>query len=169
MEKFNIPHKNKIYRFVLRMVGNEFDAQDVMQELAIKIWKYREKFSKLDNKEAWSMTVARNLSIDKIRNKNKRRHIDISEAYDLSDSNRNPYEKLASEDTMDILRKWMDKLPENQRETLHLREIEGMTYKEIAEICDMSLEQVKSNIFRGRKALKDLLEKSVLMKKSFAK
>lgn len=168
MEKFIVPYKDKIYRFVLRMVNNEFDAEDIMQELAIKIWKYREKFSKLDNKEAWSMTVARNLAIDKIRNRNKRRHMAIEEAYDLSDSNKDPYEKLASDDTMSILQKWMNQLPENQRTTLHLREIDGMTYKEISEICDMSLEQVKSNIFRARKTLKELLEKSVLRQKSMA-
>ena len=166
MEKFIIPYKDKIFRFVLRMVNNEFDAEDIMQELAIKIWKYREKFSELDNKEAWSMTVARNLAIDKIRNRNKRRHMDIDQAFDLSDDSKDPYEKLVAEDTMSVLNKWMSKLPENQREVLHLREIEGMTYKEIAEICDMSLEQVKSNIFRGRKALKELLEKSVLRQRS---
>ena len=148
------------------MVNNEFDADDVMQELAIRIWKNRNKFDKLENPEAWSMTVARNLSIDKIRNRNKRRHLDIESAYDLSDNNLDPYQKLASDDTNRILRKWMAKLPENQKETLHLREIEGMTYKEIATICDMSLEQVKSNIFRGRKALKELLEKSILKQKT---
>lgn len=166
MEKFILPYRDKIFRFVLRMLGNEFDAEDVLQELAIKIWKRREKFSELDNKEAWCMTVARNLSIDKIRNRQKRRHIDISEAYDLSDNNKDPFEQLVSDDTMKVLNKWMAKLPENQRTTLHLREIEGMTYKEIAGICSMSLEQVKSNIFRGRKALKELLEKSVLRQKS---
>jgi RNA polymerase sigma-70 factor (ECF subfamily) len=168
MEKFIIPHRDKIYRFVLRMVGNEFDAEDVMQDLAIKIWKYRDKFEELDNREAWSMTVARNLAIDKIRNRNKRRHINIEEAYDLSDENRDPYESLVSRDTMQVLKKWMDQLPENQRAPLHLREIEGMTYREIADICDMSLEQVKSNIFRGRRALKELLENSILRKKSLA-
>jgi RNA polymerase sigma factor (sigma-70 family) len=168
MEKFIVPYRDKIYRFVLRMVKNEFDAEDIMQELAIKIWKYREKFSKLDNKEAWSMTVARNLAIDKIRNQNKRRHMDIEDAYDLSDSNKNPHEQLASNDTMNILRDYMNKLPENQRSTLHLREIEGMTYNEIADICDMSLEQVKSNIFRARRALKEMLEKSVLRQRSLA-
>lgn len=168
MEKFIVPNKDKIYRFVLRMVKNEFDAEDIMQELAIKIWKYREKFSELENKEAWSMTVARNLAIDKIRNRNKRRHLDIEDAYDLSDSNKNPHEQLAADDTMSILRDYMNKLPENQRTTLHLREIEGMTYKEIADICEMSLEQVKSNIFRARRALKELLERSVLRQRSFA-
>jgi len=168
MDKFILPYRDKIYRFVLRMVRNEFDADDIMQELAIKIWKNREKFAELDNKEAWSMTVARNLAIDKIRNTKKRRHMDITEAYDLSDDNRDPYENLVANDTSQILKKWMDKLPEHQRTTLHLREIEGMTYKEIAKICEMSLEQVKSNIFRGRKALKELLEKSVLRQKSMA-
>jgi RNA polymerase sigma-70 factor (ECF subfamily) len=111
MEKFIIPYKDKIYRFVLRMVNSEFDAEDIMQELAIKIWKNKDKFGQLDNKEAWCMTVARNLSIDKIRNRNKRRHMDIDQAFDLSDDNKNPYEKLVTEDSISILRKCMNKLP----------------------------------------------------------
>ena len=166
MEKFIIPYKDKIFRFVLRMVGNTYDAEDVLQELAIRIWQRKDKFSELENKEAWCMTVARNLSIDKIRNRKKRQYTDITEAYDLSDQNRDPYEKLASDDTMALLQKWMAKLPENQRAALHLREIEGMTYKEIADIMEVSLEQVKSNIFRGRQALKDMLTKSVLKRKA---
>ena len=161
-----MPYKDKIFRFVLRMVGNEFDAEDIMQELSIKIWKRREQFRELENKEAWCMTVARNMAIDKIRAGKKREYIDVSTAYDLSDDDKNPYEKLASNDTMAMLQKWMAKLPENQRSCLHLREIESMTYKEIAETCDMSLEQVKSNIFRARHILKEMLTKSVMKQRS---
>ena len=162
MEQFLLPYRDKVYRFVLRMVGNEMDAEDIMQELAIRIWKRREAFKVLENPEAWCMTVVRNLAVDKLRNRKKRQYIEVTEAYDVSDNNRDPYEQVVAEDMMETLRKWMNQLPENQRMTLHLREVEGLTYQEIAEICDMSLEQVKSNIFRGRQALRMLLEKSVL-------
>lgn len=166
MEQFIVPYKDKIYRFVLRMLEDHQDAEDIMQELAIKIWKRKERFKEIENKEAWCMTVARNLSIDKLRNRKKRQYTDINEAFDISDNNKTPYDALASSDTMKMLNELLSKLPDKQKETIHLREVEGLTYKEISDICEMSLEQVKSNIFRGRQALKEMLERKVTVKRS---
>lgn len=164
-----LPFKDKIYRYALRLVGDEMDAEDILQELYIRIWKRKEVYEGLENKEAWCMTVTRNLAIDSIRNSKKRQYTELSGAVGISDKEKNPFEQLAQDDTQALLGEWLKKLPENQREAIHLREIEGMTYKEIAEITKMSLEQVKSNIFRGRIALKALLEKSIEQQKKILK
>ncbi len=164
-----LPFKDKIYRYALRLVGDEMDAEDILQELYIRIWKRKDVYESLENKEAWCMTVTRNLAIDSIRNSKKRQYTELSGATGISDKERNPFEQLAHDDTQAMLGEWLSKLPENQREALHLREIEGMTYKEIAEITKMSLEQVKSNIFRGRLALKALLEKNIEESKKMLK
>ena len=162
MEQLIQPYRDKVYRFVLRMVDDEMDAEDIMQELAIRIWKRIDAFRKLENPEAWCMTVVRNLAIDKLRNRKKRQYSDVSAAFDISDTGRDPYEQMVAGDVMDLLRKYLDKLPEMQKLTLHLREVEGMSYQEIAETLGQSLEQVKSHIFRGRQTLKKALEQSVL-------
>ena len=61
------PYKDKLYRFALSILHNVYDAEDVMQELLVRIWKKRDEFVELENKQAWCMTVTRNLAIDKIR------------------------------------------------------------------------------------------------------
>ena len=67
-----IPYKDKLYRFALRIVKDSFIAEDVVQEVMIKVWKKREYFETLDNKEAWCMTLTKNLAIDKTRSKHRR-------------------------------------------------------------------------------------------------
>ena len=69
MNALELPFKDKLYRFALNIVGNTFDAEDIMQELMIKIWNRMDQYTLIENKEAWCMTVTRNMCIDKVRNK----------------------------------------------------------------------------------------------------
>jgi RNA polymerase sigma-70 factor (ECF subfamily) len=134
-------------------VGNTFEAEDVVQEVLIKIWKKKDDFLKLDNKEAWCMTVTRNLAIDKTRSR-KAIHEDVTEHYNISDNTSNPEQIAEFNDTMSKIRKIMETLPPDQKEIIHLRDIEGCTYKEIAEITGIAVERVKVNLHRARKILR---------------
>ncbi|HPK09370.1 MAG TPA: RNA polymerase sigma factor [Saprospiraceae bacterium] len=150
------PYKDKLYRFALSILHNVYDAEDVMQELLVRIWKKRDEFVELENKQAWCMTVTRNLAIDKIRkNKKTQNNLDISECYNVSDSNATPAELVVRNDEMKKLVKMIDELSENQKTVIHLRDIEGYSYKEISELAGLTLDQVKINLHRGRQALKD--------------
>jgi RNA polymerase sigma-70 factor (ECF subfamily) len=153
IEKMVLPFKDKLYRFALSIVGNTFEAEDVVQEVLIKVWKKKEDFIQIENKEAWCMTVTRNLAIDKRRSR-RVIHDDITNHYELSDRNSNPAQITEFNDTMSRIKKIMDRLPEDQKEIIHLRDIEGCTYKEIAEITGITVERVKVNLHRARKALR---------------
>jgi RNA polymerase sigma-70 factor (ECF subfamily) len=157
MENFLLAYKDKFYRFALRLTGNSDDADDIMQELAIKIWKKGKDFEKIENKEAWCMTVTRNLSIDKIRSNKSREHSNIEDAYKVSTDMRSPDHQMESDDIMNKLKKLIASLPENYKTVIQLREIEEMTYKEIAEIMNIDLHKVKIYIFRARKMLQQLI------------
>ncbi len=162
MENFLLAYKDKFYRFALRLTGDRDDADDIMQELAIKIWKKGEDFEKIENKEAWCMTVTRNLSIDRIRKNKMREHESIEDAYKVSSDSRNPEKILESDDLMTKLKHLISSMPENYKTVIQLREIEEMTYKEIAEIMDIDLHKVKVYIFRARKMLQQLILNSGL-------
>lgn len=149
--------KDKLYRFSLKIVGNKFDAEDVLQELLIKIWKKKEDFAQIDNKEAWCMTVTRNLSIDKIR-KRKNSTTDISEYHTISDSAPTPDRIAEDRESLSIVMKLLNELPDRQKEIIHLRDIEGYTYKEISEITGLSEDQVKVNLFRARQKFKEKIK-----------
>ncbi|HRO74432.1 MAG TPA: sigma factor, partial [Saprospiraceae bacterium] len=65
----DLPFKDKVYRLALGIVGNTYDAEDIIQELLIKIWNRIDQYTDIENKEAWCMTVTRNLAIDKVRSR----------------------------------------------------------------------------------------------------
>ncbi len=157
MKDFLLAYKDKFYRFALRLTGNEYDAEDIMQELAIKIWKKGEDFDKLENKEAWCMSVTRNMAIDKIRHNKVRRHENIETVFNVSSDSKNPEKQLESSDTMGKLREIINSLPENYKTVIQLREIEEMSYKEIAKIMNIELDKVKIYIFRARKMLQKMI------------
>jgi RNA polymerase sigma factor (sigma-70 family) len=146
--------KDKLYRFAYRIVENEVDAEDVVQETFVKVWQKSEQLEGIDNKEAWCMTVARNLAIDKIRARKKANSSDIDGFHHLSDDSPTPDIITEDKESLSIVMKTLNKLPEHQRQIIHLRDIDGYTYKEIGEITGYSEEQVKVNLFRARQKLK---------------
>jgi RNA polymerase sigma factor (sigma-70 family) len=160
-EKLAYSVKDKLYRFALRITGDSVEAQDVVQEVFIKVWNRRDEMAEVNNQEAYCMTLTRNLSLDKIKSKH-RKTAEIGDALQISDYNSTPYEVTEKNDALERIRKWMNELPEKQRLTMHLRDIEGLAYDEIAENLDISLPQVKVNLHRARQFIKEkmLLEYS---------
>ena len=155
-KKLVLPIKNKLFRFSLRIVGNVAEAEDVVQEVFIKVWKKRNELESFKNLEAWCMTLTKNLSIDKLRSKHRR--VDaIQDNFDMPSQSISPYQATVSNDTISRISKMISLLPEKQRMVMQLRDIEGMSYKEISEILDITLDQVKINLFRARKAVRSQL------------
>ena len=152
------PIKNKLYRFALRYVKNPAEAEDVVQEVFIKLWKHRDKMAEIKSVEAWCMRVTRNLSIDKLRSKHNRTD-DIPEGTDWKDTGVSPHRQAELNETVKKVKEWIEELPEAQRNVIQLRDIEEFSYKEIAAALDVSMELVKVNLHRARKAIrKKLLE-----------
>ena len=152
-----LPYKDKLFRFAKSMVGNNFDAEDIIQELLVKVWKKKDQFVDIDNKEAWCMTVTRNLSIDKIRSRKNKKTSNIEDFYHISDNNASPAVALEQKDALSNVMAMLNELPDNQRSVMHLRDIEGYTYKEISDMTGLSVDQVKVNLHRARKTLRSRL------------
>ncbi len=148
-----LPLKDKLFRLALRILGNHADAQDAVQDVLIKTWQDRHQLKLVANVEAWIFRMTRNRSIDLIRAR-KKNNCEIEQAYGLASHQRSPLEKTESQDIQDRIRKVIAQLPEQQKMVIHLREIEGLTYQEIADVLDITMAQVKIIIFRGRKQLK---------------
>ena len=158
-QTYILPHKNKLYRFAMSIVGNAVEAEDVVQEVFIKIWQNREKLNSLKSVEAWSMKLTKNLSIDKLRSKHRRTD-GLESTLSISSSDQTPDKAAEMNDTMSRIKNLMLSLPEKQRQVLQLRDIEGMSYEEISKILDLPLNQVKVNLFRARKLIRAKLIKS---------
>ena len=146
--------KDKLYRFSLRITGNAPEAQDVVQEVFIKVWEKRDDMADIKNPEAWCMTLTKNLSLDKLRLKHNRSK-DLEVAHALSDSKPTPYTETETNDMVAIIRNLMNQLPEKQKMVMHLRDIEGLSYEEIGDSLEMPMPQVKVYLHRARNAIRE--------------
>ncbi len=149
-----LPLKDKLFRLAMRITLNREEAEDVVQDTLIKVWNSRDKWQLLDSIEAYSLTIARNLSLDHIKKMGNQNSSLEEEKEERPDITSNPSERMIQKDKLDIVRKIIDELPEKQRSCLQLRDIEGKPYKDIASILGITEEQVKVNIFRARQNIK---------------
>ena len=154
-----LPMKHKLYRFALSIVCDRAEAADVVQEVCIKLWDRWQEIDRIDNLEAWSMRLVKNQAIDALRSKHRRTG-DLEQAFHLEVDGPTPYQAAAANDEIARIRRLMARLPEQQRFVMHLRDIEGLSYREIAEALDLSMPQVKVNLFRARKQMRSFLTKS---------
>lgn len=161
-----LPLKNVLYRLALRITLSHEDAEDAVQDTMLKLWSKREQWSQIDNIEAFAMTVCRNIALDKLKNAhqanvsleeksgNQGREESTATTWMPLSSQKNPFERTAERDGLDMARRLINSLPEKQRSCMQLRDIEGKSYKEIAAILEISEEQVKVNIYRARQTVK---------------
>ncbi len=150
-----LPLKNKLFRLALRITLNREEAEDVVQDTLIKVWNARDRWLELDSIEAYSLTIARNLSLDRIKKmENQNDSLEEQNTERLDENTSTPSERMIQKDKLDIVRNIIDELPEKQRSCLQLRDIEGKSYKEIADILYITEDQVKVNIFRARQTVK---------------
>lgn len=149
-----LPLKDKLFRFALRLLQDVQEAEDVVQDVMVRIWAKKEEWPQWDNMEGYCMTATRNNCLDRIR---KKQLLSIQEekALQVRSNDKDPHEKMMGKEMLYIIRKCIAALPENQRLVIQLREIEGFSYNEIAEVLGLSLDQVKVNLFRGRNAIKN--------------
>lgn len=150
-----LPLKNKLFRLALRITLNREEAEDVVQDTLIKVWNARDRWLELDSIEAYSLTIARNLSLDRIKKmENQNDSLEEQNTERLDENTSTPSERMIQKDKLDIVRNIIDELPEKQRSCLQLRDIEGKSYQEIADILCITEDQVKVNIFRARQTVK---------------
>lgn len=153
-----LPLKDELFRLALRITLSREDAEDIVQDTLMKVWKRRDSWDNIESIKAYSLTICRNLSLDHLRlHENQNLHIDSLEEQTQHSSN--PYEQILLRDRVRIVKQLIESLPEKQRTCIQLRDIEGKAYKEIAQILQISEEQVKVNIFRARQAIKQKIKK----------
>ena len=149
-----LPLKNELFRLALRITLNRVEAEDIVQDTLIKVWDRRFEWENIDSIAAFSLTVCRNLSLDRLRKKENSNDSleDVNIAEPVASSN--PQDRMIQEDRVSLVRQIIDSLPEKQRSCMQLRDFEGKSYKEIAQVLDITEEQVKVNIFRARQMVK---------------
>ncbi len=148
-----LPLKDKLYRLALRITLDSAEAEDIVQDTMIRVWNKRNEWAQFNSIEAFCLTVARNLAIDRSQ-KSEAQNIELTtETQEMSDGS-TPERQLERSEQMDLVRKLINELPEKQRTIIQLRDIEEKSYKEIADVMQLTEDQVKVTLFRARQRIK---------------
>ena len=148
-----LPLKDKLYRLALRITLDSAEAEDIVQDTMIRVWNKRDEWAQFNSIEAVCLTVARNLARDRSQ-KSEAQHLELTtDTQEMSDGS-TPERQLERSEQMDLVRKLINELPEKQRTIIQLRDIEEKSYKEIADVMQLTEDQVKVTLFRARQRIK---------------
>ena len=150
-----LPCHEKIYRIAFRYLGNEYDAEDMVQNAYLKLWEKRDSLESIENNEAYALTIVKHLCLDKLRQPTVQTD---SEAALIQESETalQPDEACALKEEMAILLNIIGQLPEQQRRVLVLKHFEGRNTYEIEQETGLSNANVRVLLSRARKSVKEL-------------
>ena len=139
-----------LFRFALASLRNREEAEDVVQDSFARVWEHRHQVE-YEKAKSYLFTTAYHLVVDQTRK--RRQETTMDALFQIPDRNTNAYP-----DVNEILHKAVSTLPEAQRTAVLLRDYEGYSYQEIGDITGQSEAQVKTNIFRARTALRNVIK-----------
>lgn len=152
-----MPLRDMLFRLSLRITACREDAEDIVQETLLRLWKQMEQGTRIDSTDALAVTICRRLSLDTVA-RHGRQNISLDEqAHETPDTGRSPSDRLEAQEQRQRIESLLARLPEKQRTALQLRDIEGYAYKDIARMMQISEADAKINIFRARQRLRALL------------
>jgi RNA polymerase sigma-70 factor (ECF subfamily) len=155
IERENIFVKKRLdfmFRLACSILGRREDAQDMMQDVAERILRRQDSMDDVGNVDAFITRSVRNACIDRLRRK-KETTPNIPEVPDTRSPDR--------WSDRELVHRAMARLPEKQRLAIHLKDIEGYSSKEIADILETDEANVRTLLSRGRKALREIIEKEI--------
>lgn len=160
-EELVTAYEKNVYNLALRMTGNPEDAADMSQEAFLKAFHSLHSFRGESKFSVWLYRIVSNVCLDFLRRKSRRQTVSLSTEDDdggeaqleLPDESQAPEALLEQKLTRDAVRRGLEALPPEQRQILLLREIQGLSYDEIADALALESGTVKSRIFRARKRL----------------
>ena len=146
-------HQDGVFRFVSRMLGSRDEAMDLTQDSFLKAWQALPGWRPEARFRTWLYQIARNASLDVLRRRGLADFVAVDDAPELRSGEPSPETQAASAQGLRLLEATLLRLPADHREILLLREIEELSYAEIAGVLGVAEGTVKSRIARARSAL----------------
>ncbi|OGB63792.1 MAG: RNA polymerase subunit sigma-24 [Caldithrix sp. RBG_13_44_9] len=157
-------YKDQLLNFVFRFVGNRTDAEDIVQETFLRVYRNKHMYKEIAKFSTWVYTIAGNLAKTELRRRKRHKVFSVSNFvneerdFDIPDRDHSPERKVDSNIQENIIQKAIEKLPIKFKEVIVLRDIQEFAYEEISQILNIPLGTVKSRVNRGRLKLQEDLK-----------
>jgi RNA polymerase sigma-70 factor (ECF subfamily) len=149
----------RLYAYAFRMLGNRQGSEDAVQDVFLKLWKMNQTLETNGSIEALAITMVKNKCLDQLRRMKLAGADEIESINPRSDPAPSPQEKMEREETMRLLDRLINELPQNYRETVKFRDIDELSYGEISEKTGQNINTIRVNLSRARKIIRDKYNK----------
>ena len=160
-------YQTRLLNFIYRTIGDREKAEDLVQEVFIRVYRHLHRFDRSKKFSTWAYTIASNLAKNELRNRSRNPLVlfqtikgdwDDDRPLEFEDTTARPDDLYRKRHLKELVAETVAKLPEHHRQVFVLRELEGKSYEEIAEITDCNLGTVKSRLNRARNAFAEIIE-----------
>jgi len=166
-EELVVRYQTRLLNFIYRTVGDRERAEDLVQEVFIRVYRHLHRFDRSKKFSTWAYTIASNLAKNELRNRSrnplvlfqtvKKNWQDEDRPLEFEDSTTRPDDMYRKRHLRQVVEDSVAKLPEHHRHVFVLRELEGKSYEEIAEITGCNLGTVKSRLNRARTSFAEIV------------
>ncbi|MDQ3516304.1 MAG: sigma-70 family RNA polymerase sigma factor [Gemmatimonadota bacterium] len=166
-EELVVRYQTRLLNFIYRTVGDRERAEDLVQEVFIRVYRHLHRFDRSKKFSTWAYTIASNLAKNELRNRSrnplvlfqtvKKNWQDEDRPLEFEDSSTRPDDMYRKRHLRQVVEESVAKLPEHHRDVFILRELEGKSYEEIAEITGCNLGTVKSRLNRARNSFAEIV------------
>ena len=159
-------YENKVYRLAIKLTRNEALAEEVLQEVFLKIYEKIDSFRGESALSSWIYRIAANACFSKLNLEKRHQHADLDDTmpqaevalHERSDHGQEaPDQPLLSDEALRVISRAIERLPEDFRVVITLRDVEGMSNEDVAKVLDLSVPAVKSRLHRARLLLRKRL------------
>ena len=155
-ERFKVellPLRSKLLYIAKKMLEEEQDSEDTVQEVYLKLWHMRDSLDRYESLEAFATTVTKNLCIDRLRVRNRLDSLNDELLRQAGPDN--PYLQLERKNTEEVLKAIIERLPPLQKAIIQMKDIEEFEVEKIAEITGSNVEAIRMNLSRARKKVRE--------------
>ena len=169
-EELVLRYQPRLLNVIAHIVGSRDQAEDIVQEVFLRVYRARKTYKPAAKFSTWIFTIANNVAANTIKSTARRREVKLDpaagsptganplESIVMVSSGQIPAQRIDKLETREIVRLAVETLESRQRMAVLLSKFEGMGYSEIAEVMGVSIQAVKSLLFRARNNLRDILE-----------
>ena len=151
-----LPSKDKLFRMAITLLRSKPEAEDIIQDVLLKLWNMRSRLGEYRSVEALAMTMTKNKCLDKLRSyRSRNRNEGGLEEGMLQAPSPDPHVMAELSEEVERVHSFIEKLPDRQKLVFHLRDIEQYSYEEISEITGLKINNIRVNLSRARKKIRE--------------